>query len=212
MAVEHTFSLNPLHFFAVGLDCHFFSQGKGFPTDKKFLLPTLTALSNESPFGSVYMGWNEQGISFMVDVNQPYVLSRYPEVTKGDSIEFFIDTRDLKSSGFNTRFCHHFVFFPKEVEGHTAREMTHFRSEDSHPLCEPALLKSCAQFYLKSYQLQVFIPKECLVGYDPVEFQRLGFNYRINRTVGHSQHFSAHSKEFQIEQQPSLWASLQLVK
>lgn len=60
--------------------------------------------------------------------------------------------------------------------------------------------------------MKIFIPSQCLYGYDPKQFDRLGFTYRINRAGGQPQHFSVISQEYQIDQQPSLWGSIKLVK
>ena len=65
---------------------------------------------------------------------------------------------------------------------------------------------------LNQGDLQIFIPAECLHGYDPEQFDRLGFSYRINRYALPPQHFSVVTKEYQIEQQPSLWSHMRLVK
>jgi hypothetical protein len=62
------------------------------------------------------------------------------------------------------------------------------------------------------YILNIFIPSHCLYGYDPDQFKRLGFAYRINQADGFSQHYSVVTEDFPIEQQPSLWGSLILTK
>jgi hypothetical protein len=50
-----------------------------------------------------------------------------------------------------------------------------------------------------------------LYGYDPKQFDRVGFTYRINRHGGNPQHFAVVSKDYQIDQQPSLWGSIKLI-
>jgi hypothetical protein len=130
---------------------------------------------------------------------------------QGDSLELFFDTRDMKTTGFNTRFCHHFYFLAAEVEGHIAGEMTKFRTEDTHELCDPAELKVIPLLKKTGYTLQIFIPAHCLFGYDPDQFDRLGFAYRVNRAQGPAQHFCVVSEDYQIEQHASLWSSLKLI-
>jgi hypothetical protein len=123
-----------------------------------------------------------------------------------------IDTRDVKTAGFNTRFCHHFFFLSEPVEGLVAGEITRFRTEDTHELCDPQDLKVISSRKKNSYTMNLFIPGSCLYGYDPDQFNRLGFTYRLNRAHGFPQHFSVVSEDYQIEQQPSLWSSLRLIK
>lgn len=211
---EETFSLAPINFFQISADCR--SLPTEFPalTSKnyhKYQLPNTSALCAEDHFAEIAMGWNKEGLEIFAYVNVTYQESYYPEVTRGDSIELFIDTRDVKTSGFNTKFCHHFFFLPEAVEGHHAGEITRFRTEDRHEHCDPSELVVRSEIKSKHYILNIFIPNQCLQGYDPAQFNRLGFSYRINRSSGPSQHFSVVSEEFQIEQQPSLWSSLKII-
>ncbi len=212
MFSEEFIPLSPINFFQVALDCHRLGSGD-FPRikGKKFLLPETSVLCNRESFADVSMGWNADGLEIYVSVDKGFDQAFYPEVERGDSIEIFIDTRDVKTSGYNTRFCHHFFFLPESVEGHHAGELTHFRTEDAHPLCDPSELRSKTNITSTSYTMYMWIPKEVLHGYEPEQFKRLGFSYRINRPRYESQHFSVKSDEFQLEQQPSLWASMQLI-
>lgn len=203
-------SLSPVNFFALACDCHQLAKRDVPPSFTTHLVPASHALTQEEAFAKVAMGWHEEGIALQFQVNRPANRSFYPEIEQGDSIECFFDTRDVKTSGFNTRFCHHFFFLPHSIEGVTKGEKTHFRSEDSHPLCDAQELECSVQLKKKEYVMNMFIPVQCLVGYDPKQFDRLGFTYRINRFGGEPQHFSVLTQEYQIDQQPALWASLKL--
>jgi hypothetical protein len=206
---DNTFSITPVNFFSLRCKCHYWN-GKG-ALDKKHRLPSTATLCSEEPFAEVSMGWNEEGIAIQVEVDKAVDQSFYPAIERGDAVELFIDTRDLKSASFNTRFCHHFFFLPEAVDGKTAGEITRFRTEDSHPLCPAADLRVTTHAKRSSYTLNIFLPAHCLVGYDPDQFDRLGFTYRIHRVGGDPQHFSVSSSEYAIDQQPSLWSSVELV-
>jgi hypothetical protein len=208
------FSLSPINFFQINVDCH--KLKGGFPSlakakDSRYALPDTSALNGDDSFATLFMGWSVDGIEAHVVVEEPFSVSSYPDVSKGDSIELFFDTRNVKTSGFNTKFCHHFFFFPEAIEGHRAGEITKFRSEDSHELADPADLVVKTKKSAKGYSLEIFIPAACLHGFDPEQFDKLGFTYRINRAGGEPQHFSVISAEYQLEQQPSLWSTLNLV-
>lgn len=215
---EHFFALSPINFFQISADCPYIAPAKdnAFPLTssnaKKFRLPNTSHLCSEEHFTDVSLGWNHNGLIAFVTVDTRFQQSVYPDVSQGDSIELFIDTRDVKTSGYNTRFCHHFFFLPEPIEGHQAGELTRFRTEDFHELCDPKLLKVKAQLKSNSYSIQIFIPSECLHGYDPDQFDRMGFTYRVNRSGRSPQHFSVTTDEYQLEQQPSLWSTLKLVK
>lgn len=209
---NQTPSLNPVNFFALACECHYLPKKENPLSFSQHGLPSTHLLTQEYSFSQVALGWHEEGIGCSIQINQSFTKSSYPDVKKADSIELFIDTRDLKSSGFNTRFCHHFFFLPQPVEGISCGEITHFRTEDSHPLCNCQLLFCQTSFTKKDYKVRIFIPAQCLHGYDPKQFDRLGFTYRLNRVGGKPQHFSVVSQDYSIDQQPSLWASLNLIK
>lgn len=218
MDSEEFVPLTPVNFFQISAECRYLSMkgGEGFPyfnrkNAGKYLLPDTSALCGEKAFAEVALSWSQEGVEAYVKVNRPFQRASYPDIDRGDSVELFIDTRDIKNSGFNTRFCHHFYFLAEGIEGNMAGEMTRFRTEDAHPLCNPNELKVKALLQSDHYILHVFIPSQCLYGYDPEQFKRLGFSYRINRAGGHPQHFSVVSEDFALEQQPSLWGSLKLV-
>lgn len=212
---DEGFSLTPINFFQINLNC--MELEKPFPSlikgkGNKYLLPSTAALTDDETFATFFMGWSKNGIELLISVEKPVESCFYPTITKGDSVELFFDTRDVKTSGFNTKFCHHFYFLPEIVEGHKMGEITKFRTEDAHELTDSSELELKVKSSSKGYSLEIFIPKQCLHGYDPEQFSQLGFTYRMNRFHGEPQHFSAVTAEYQIEQQPSLWSSLTLVK
>lgn len=213
--MEDFVPLAPVNFFQIQLDCLKVEKGflgKSGVKNKKYLLPDLSSLGSEYPFAEVSLGWNEQGIEALVQVSQPFQRVSFPDVARGDSVELFFDTRDVKTAVYNTRFCHHFFFMPEAVEGQIAGEITRFRTEDRHELCPPQELVVKPMFKAGSYSLYIFIPSSCMVGYEPDQFKRLGFTYRINRPGSAPQHFTVQTEEYQVDQHPSLWASLRLVE
>ncbi len=212
MFEENFVPLAPINFFQVGVDCLQHHAPLTNANFEKYLLPDTSMLCKEHHFADVALAWHPEGIEAFVYVKQAIHQVKYPDVSGGDSVELFFDTRDVKTSGFNTRFCHHFFFLPEAVEGQQAGEITRFRTEDKHELCNPNDLKVTAHTKPRGYTLSISIPQQCLQGYDPAQFDRLGFTYRINRASGSPQHFSVVSNEFQIEQQPSLWSTLKLIK
>lgn len=212
MFENQVFALNPVQFFALSCDCFYLPTKEHIPSLTENALPSTQRLTREDHFAKVAMGWNEEGIGVCVQVQHAVGEAYYPNLEQGDSVELFIDTRDLKSAGFNTRFCHHFFFLPQSIDGITKGEKTHFRTEDNHPLCDPQALYCQTQLKKNHYQMKIFIPTQCLYGYDPKQFDRIGFTYRINRQEGDPQHFAIVSQDYQIDQQPSLWGSVKLVK
>lgn len=216
MMDEDFVPITPINFFQLAVDCHQLPASGSFPqlnknNERSYLLPNTSELCGEESFATVALGWNDEGIEAYIHVNAPFHRVSYPNVMAGDGVELFFDTRDVKSSGFNTRFCHHFFFLLEAVEGVVAGEITRFRTEDVHPLCDAKELKVKGKRESSGYLLHIGIPKSCLYGYDPQQFKRLGFSYRINRAYGFPQHFSVTTDDFAVDQQPSLWSSLKLL-
>lgn len=193
------------------LPADFFSYS--FSLEKQLtLLPDLTSFLDEEKFASLFLGWNEEGIFGKAVVERTFEKSLFPEYEKGDSLEIFIDTRDHKKNGFASRFCHHFVFLGEEVVGVQAEEVTRFRLEDSHPLCSSSDLEVSCKKEKKSYELSFQIKENALHGYNPQEFKKIGFAYRVNRWKGKPQHFPVSSKCFELLDHSGLWASLALAE
>lgn len=203
-------ALSPVQFFGVNCDCYYFKRI--FKPEKLYLLPSTADLLGESSFADVYVGWNMEKLVFFISVHSPFQNIGEGDFRKGDSVELFIDTRDLKTKGVVSRFCHHFVFFPVQVQNFYGREVTRFRGEDIHRLCHPEDLQVNADLDNHGYHLSIEIPAGCLYGWDPLSLPRLGFTYQINRTGGAPQHFAVSSEEYIIEQHPATWSTLKLVK
>lgn len=195
-------------FFTKEVDCHELADS----FTKKHLLPNLGLVYGEEANGKVYMGWQMAGLAFQIEValDAPIAV-RYPDFRMGDSIELFIDTRSLTTSKTTHRFFHHFYILAERFEGRLAGECTRFRTEDSHPLCNEEALDCTVEPTKKGYKAHLFIPKECLVGYDPQKGGRIGFSYRINRSSGDCQHFAMASDDPKIDSMPSLLATMELV-
>lgn len=206
-------ALAPLDFFALEGELNYVKASPSLKEmRKKFLLPDMSPFLAEEKFAEVALAWSESGIYICIFVDRPFEEASYPRFNEGDAVELFFDTRDLKTAGFATRFCHRFVFLPQPVQGISAQEITHFRTEDTHPLCDPADLQITSEIGKKDYSMQIFIPAHALHGYDPASFEKIGFTYRIHRAKGAPQHFALSSQHFSIEQHPRLWASFKFIK
>jgi len=196
------FSLFP--FFAVEV---FVKKTNKKKLDSSYLLVDFEKYKRKKTFANIALGWSNNGIFLKIDVNEK-IKEISKNYRKGDSVELFFDTRDVKNKNYFSRFCHHFVFYPSPVDNIHAKEVTRFHSEDVHSLCreEDLFVDVIQKKYL--YEMFVVIPKRCLYGFDPKRFNRLGFTYQINRYENSPQVFTASADEFKIDRNPSVWASL----
>ena len=216
--MEGDFSLSPINFFHILIDCRLLEKQNGqiFALSghnfEKYLLPDLSGINAEYAFGKIALAWNPEGLECLAVVNKPFEKAIYPQIEQGDSLEVCIDTRNVKTSGYNTRHCHHFFALPSPVNGIEAGEITKFRTEDAHELCDGKALQVKTEHQKDKYLLHFLIPASCLHGYDPEQFDQIGFSYRLNRYTGEPQHFTVSSKEYTWEQQPALWSSVKLCK
>ena len=202
--------ITPVNFYSISLDCFYLeSDIEDLLLNPQYLLPSPPLLYEE-PFALVAMGWNESGIVVEIKVAGKFNRSILPAFEKGDSVELFFNTRDVKTSGFNTKFCHHFYFLPDEKQEVIAKEITHFRTEDRHELCNSDELRVFNEEKDTYHKMRIEIPANCLHGYDPKEDLKLGFTYRINRFSGARQHFSLSSRDYSIGTHSFLWSSLEL--
>ncbi len=204
--------LSPLGFFHVSHRVPYISLSKNKKKniDRKFLLPSTETLSSKKDFAKIYMGWNEEGIVLIIDVHQPFSQASFPAIEKGDGLEIFIDTRPGTARSIS-KFCHHFIFLPKEENEVTAKEITKFRMEDNHELADPALLINSSEFLSVSYTMHIHIHAEALHGFDPQLVDQIGFCYTLHRKNGSPQTFSEEPEQFQVAKNPQLWANCTLV-
>ena len=162
--------LAPLEFFSLEGSLRY---SKTPPSSKQmrrsFLLPDIAGWWEEERFADVALAWSEAGIYVHVFVEKEFEQAVYPKYSEGDAVELFFDTRDLKTAGFATRFCHQFVFLPQAVQGVIAQEVSHFRTEDTHPLCDADELQVMAEIRKKITSCRyLFLPIVCKVSTLPL--------------------------------------------
>jgi hypothetical protein len=195
---------HPLDFFQVKMSTPPF-EGKFV---KGHLLPSL----DDNSVAKVSLGWSASGLHILIDARYPLTEAQFPDFTRGDVVELMIDCRDNKQGYHLSRFCHHFACFnaPVEHEGKAVYgvEVTRFRGEDTHPLCSPEKIE-VESFSNKKFS--IFLPREILTGYDPAQFPRIGFSYIIKTHTELEQTFGASIEDFAVEQQPSVWSSIELI-
>lgn len=205
MSVLTTLSpLSPSLFFDTSLTI---KQRSGKRFARGAFLPNFTQLLNEDPFADLALFWSEQGLSLDLLVREPITGALFPHFRRGDSLELFIDTRKLTKTSVITRFCHHFLFLPEEVEGVQGCELTRFRADDSRQLADPSLFVIKTTARRLSYQMEIDIPSSAIYGYDPAVIDVIGVSYRINRKAKAPQHLALSSHLFALEKHPDFWAT-----
>lgn len=169
------------------------------------LLPDLSALHDQHGFGRVLAGWSVDGLALAFDVRASHPLwvdPQYP--ARSDGVEIWCDTRDSRQARRLTPFCHHFRILPILHQPHV-REVR--EGDAGQPV--PAVRAGVRIQPGHGYGLEVFLPREALRGYAPLESASLGLGYRIRGSRGGLQDL-AFGERFPIWHNPSLWRSVQL--
>lgn len=206
-------SLLPLHFFELYFDARYVSATKRRgKLGKEYLINPTGKYSDEDDCIELFLGWNEKGLIAQAKIFSANIEIDPSDFRKGDSLELFFDTRNLKSQGYVSKFSHHFVIFPELVDNFYLKEVTRFRNEDMHILASPADFDVNIEEGKDFYFADIFIPAKCLYGFDPSRFDKLGFTYRVNRRGKDPAYFSVSSLEIAVERNPYFWATVNLVK
>ncbi len=160
---------------------------------------------------------NEAGLLLSVRVvgKRQLPWCRENRIEDSDGLHVWIDTRDTRNIHRAGRFCHYFVFLPSGG-GHRLDEpvgaqlLINRARENARPV-PPSAFTVASQRRTDGYSLDIRIPATALTGFDPAEHPRLGFTYALaDRELG--VFTFACGGEFPYRDDPSLWATLELVK
>ena len=182
--------------------------------DDSCRLPSLMGIDGRSSFAELYLAWNEAGLYFGLQVKDK---SRYridPRLyDQGDCLELWIDTRDLKDVHRAHRYCHHFYFLPggagRNGRQPIGRQTAIEQAREQAPPCPEDAIQLGLRRLKKRYQLEIFLPAAGLNGFQPAEFDRLGFTYLLHDCEHGVQSWSA-GPEMGIARDPSTWGTLEL--
>jgi hypothetical protein len=188
----------------------------GAGLDEQYRLLGFAELEDRPTMADVRGAWSPAGLAFAVRVAEkrqsPWCRATRPE--DSDGLQLFIDTRDVHNVHRAGRFCHRFVFLPggsgRRLDQPVAEWLPIHRAKE-HPHAIPRdALQVRSEKRIDGYLLEAFIAAEALTGFDPREHPRLGFNYAVvDRELG-EQTLSV-GRPMPYQEDPSLWASLELV-
>ena len=180
--------------------------------NKANLLPDLMALDGKDSFADVYFGWREDGVYLGFEIKGAPGLEIQPtRPLKGDGIQVWLDTRDVRSAHRASRFCHHFYFLPTGGTSNrpVAAQVRIRRARAQDKPCEPQSITVAARVTKKGYRLSAYLPSDILIGFEPDDNTRFGFTYLIrDRKLGR-QYWTA-DEPLPVSYDPSLWGTIVL--
>ncbi len=179
--------------------------------------PPLAMLEDKPRLADVRMAWSEAGLGVSVRVQgkkQP-PWCRDSRIEDSDGLQVWIDTRNTQNIHRAGRFCHRFAFMPigggRKLDEPVAALLAINRAKESPREIEPRQIIVSSQRRVDGYTLDAFLPADILTGYNPSDQPQLGFTYALtDRELG-TQTFTI-GPEFPIDEDPSLWGTLDLVK
>lgn len=189
---------------------------KGPDLGSEYALPSFGELEGRPKFADVRAAWSQEGLRFAVQVSgkKQNVWCRASRLEDSDGLHVWIDTRDTHNIHRASRFCHRFALLPagggsSETQP-IARLLMINRARENPKSVADAALGIRAAVRSGGYTLQAHIPAATLTGFEPLEHPRLGFTYAVvDRELGW-QTFTM-GPEFPIDEDPSLWGSLELI-
>ncbi|WP_169974923.1 DOMON domain-containing protein [Tautonia rosea] len=185
--------------------------------DRSCLLPELGAIDGRASWAEVRVAWNVEGLGISVEVTGKFgPLTHVPERPEdSDGVQLWIDTRDTRDIHRASRHCHrfHLGVVPGKGKGLEVevRQLRIPRATVDAPLADLKPVRSTAQRIRSGYRLDVFLPGSVLNGFDAETNRRLGFSYRVTDPDRGDQ-FLTVGREFPVGEDPSLWATLELIE
>ena len=189
----------------------------GDALDAKYRLTSFAELEGLATFADVRAAWNESGMAITVRLGgkeqAPWCPTTRPE--QADGLHVWIDTRDVHNVHRASRFCHRFVFMPsgggRRTDQPAALWLPINRARQHPQAIEDGGLKVQSEKRADGYLLDAFISADALTGFDPAEHPRLGFTYAV-LDLERGEQTLAVGSPMPYEEDPSLWATLELVR
>jgi hypothetical protein len=168
-------------------------------------------------FADVRLGWNETGLGLSVVVKgkDNYPIGDTARPRQSDGVTLWIDTRGDRTSHRATRTCHQFHFLA--AGGGSDKSEPGFVQSKIHRALQDAPLSTSSDVPFRfeklkgGYRIEAFLGASVLTGFDPEQYPRLGVFYAV-RDFELGEQTPGADSDFPFAEDPSLWASLDLVK
>jgi len=190
---------------------------EGLQLEPEYQLPNFGELEGERGTPEVCAAWSNEGLGFTFRVEgkrqAPWCRTSRPE--DSDSVQLWIDTRDVHNVHRASRFCHRFLFMPTGTGPRLNQPMAQWmpinRAREQPGAIPATEVKVRSEVTAGGYRLEIFLGAKALTGYDPDEHPRLGFQFAVtDRELGERTFAAGGPMPYQED--PSLWATLELTR
>lgn len=164
------------------------------------------------------IAWSPRGLLLTTVVaGRRRVARRAPlELDATDVLRLCLDTRDVKEARRAGRFCHKFLFCPfvgktDDAERPSAVWAPINRAKESPSPVDVGEFRLASERRVDGFAFSAAIPASTLTGFEPTDFRRLGLHFS-QRDEEHGAFDLQLGEPFPTEDDPSLWASFELVE
>jgi hypothetical protein len=178
-------------------------------------LPAPVRLEGRAPWADMRVGWNPGGLGVAIRVagRTAPLAAPAPTAELADGVQVWIDTRDTRDVHRATRYAHRFEARLAPARGGTLEvavaQKPIPRAMAEAPRAPADAVRARAARLPDGWRLELFFPAESLHGFDPEVNRRLGLMlHAADTTLGDE--FLGVGREFPVEGDPSLWATLEL--
>lgn len=187
-----------------------------FDLPESHRLPDFTSLDGKPSWLDARAAWNNRGLAFQFEVRgkQGAVVASHTPAEYADGVQLWIDTRDARDVHRATKFCHrYFLSFESNVPTNLDMKVQLLKihraaGDPSGVRSEAVRVQGLA--LRGGWIVRVFLPSAALHGYDPETNRRLGFTYQVTDATCPPRWLTV-GGEFPVAEDPSLWATLELV-
>jgi len=180
-------------------------------------LDSFADMDNAPNFADVRLGWNETGLGVTVEVKgkENVPIGDVARPRQSDGITLWIDTRGDRTGHRASRTCHQFHFLA--AGGGSDKDEPAFVQTKIHRALQDAPLATTNDVPFRherikgGYRIEAFLSGNVLTGFDPEQYPRLGVFYSV-RDFEMGEQTPGADSDFPFAEDPSLWASLELVK
>jgi hypothetical protein len=196
------------------------AQIKKKPTGKfdlgnEYQIPSFGALEGQKEYATIQMGWMDDGLYVVANVEgkkQP-LRCREVDLTRSDAVYLWLDTRATHNVHRATKYCHWMILMPTgsgaKQEQPVGRMIKINRCKEDSPAMNRAKLVVESSITKTGYKISAHIPSACLFGWDTKEHRNIGFNYAVSDHELGWQTLAV-GIEFPMMEDPSLWQTLSL--
>ena len=176
--------------------------------EKSFTLPDFSHLLGEEKFYDLSFIFGIEGLKISLSVEKSFTGCFLPEYEKGDAFLLMLDTRGISGAKSLHKYCHQLLFFPKEVEGLKATEITMLRIGDKRELVDTSKITVNTKLKKIGYDMEILIPDRSFYGYDLESFPKMRLACIVYGGKENTGHFPISEIDFKLRSYPALWAPI----